>query len=167
MGATSKWLFVPGLPSVSLETIPKLSRFALSRLWQRITPCSDLRSGWRLKQTCSSLQEFSNNVLHFTYMHRGRVDSWLLMVGSQTANLTPDPSFDHNLCCKCPNDSCEASLDIYTSRPFQRYKEHIKPRCLEPCHRTLSFWESRRTPKSPFRECEWQPHTSLKMGLWH
>jgi hypothetical protein len=41
------------------------------------------------------------------------------VVGSQTASLTPNPSFAHNLGCKCPNGSCEAILDIYTSRPFQ------------------------------------------------
>jgi len=85
--------------------------------------------------------------------------------------LTPGPSFDHNLCYKCPNGSCKAILDIYTSRPFQRYKERFNARCFDPCNCTLSFWESqrtpesRRTPKSHFRECEWRPHTSLKVGL--
>jgi hypothetical protein len=34
------------------------------------------------------------------------------------SSLTPDPSFAHNLCCGCPNGSCEAIFDIYTSRPF-------------------------------------------------
>jgi len=81
--------------------------------------------------------------------------------------LTPGLSFDHNLCYRCPNGSCEAILDIYTSRPFQRYKERLNARCFDPCNRALSFWESRRTPKSHFRECEWRPHTSLKVGLWH
>ncbi len=100
-----------------------------------------------------------------TYTHQGRVDSRLLVVGSQTANLTPGPFFDHNLCCRCPNGSCEAILDIYTSRPFQWYKEHFKERCFDPYNRALSFWESRRTPKSHFQECEWRPHTSLKVGL--
>jgi hypothetical protein len=85
--------------------------------------------------------------------------------GVATANLTPGPSFDHNSCCRCPNDSCKAILDMYTSRPFQRYKEHLKARCFDPCNRTLSFQESRRTLKSHFRECEWRPHTSLKVGL--
>jgi hypothetical protein len=48
------------------------------------------------------------------------VDSWLLVVGSQTVSLTSGPSFAHNLGCRCPNGSCEAILDIYSSRPFQR-----------------------------------------------
>ncbi len=79
----------------------------------------------------------------------------IIVVRSQTASLIPGPSFAHNLCCKCPNGSCEAILDIYTSRPFQRYKIHLDARCFGPCNCILSFWESRRIPKSHFRECEW------------
>ncbi len=82
-----------------------------------------------------------------------------------TSSLIFDLSFSHNLCYRCPNDSCEVILDIYTSRPFQRYKEHLKARCFDPCNRTLNFRESQRTFKSHFRECEWRPHTSLKVGL--
>jgi hypothetical protein len=104
-------------------------------------------------------------VLHSTCTHWGQVDSRLLVVGSQTASLTPGLSFDRNLCCKYPNDSCEAILDIYTSRPFQRYKEHLNARCFDLCNQALSFWESRRTPSSHFWECEFHPHTCLKMGL--
>jgi hypothetical protein len=118
-----------------------------------------------MKQTCSFPWELSNDVLHCTCTHRGRVDSRLLVVGSQIASLTSDPTFDHNLCYRCPNGSCEAILDIYTSRPFQPYKEHLKTRCFDPLNRALSFRESRRTLKSHFRECEWRPHTSLKVGL--
>jgi hypothetical protein len=81
--------------------------------------------------------------IHSTCTHRDQVDSRLLMVGSQTGSLTPGLSFDHNLCYRCPNGSCEAILDIYTSRPFQRYKEHLKARCFDPCNRTLSFGSPR------------------------
>jgi len=109
----------------------KLSRIRLSRLWEAIIPGSDLWLGWGLKQICSSPQELSKGVSHSTCTHRGRVDSRLLVVGSQTTSLTPDPSFDHNLCCRCPNGSCEAIFDIYTSRIFQRYKEHLKARCFD------------------------------------
>ncbi len=84
--------------------VPKLSQFGLLRLWQLITPCSNLRSGWGLKQTCSFPWELSNGVSQSARMHQGRVDSWLLVVGSQTANLTFGPSFAHNLCCRCPNE---------------------------------------------------------------
>jgi len=88
------------------------------------------------------------------------------MVASQTISWIPGPSFDHNL-CRCPNGSCKAILDIYTLRPFQRYQERSNVRCFGPCNHSLSFWESRRTPKSHFLECEWQPHNSLKVGLRH
>ncbi len=151
----------------SQNGVSKLSRFGLPGLWAFITSRPDLRLGQGLKQTCSSPWKLSNCVLHYTCTHRDQVDSQLLMVGSQIASLTPGPSFDHNLCYRCPNGSCEAMLDIYTSRPFQRYKEHIKARCFDPCNQALSFRESRRTPKSHFRECEWRPHTSLKVGLRH
>jgi len=123
--------------------------------------------GWGLKQTCSSPWELSNNVSHFTCTPRGRVDSWLLVVGSQIANLIPDPSFCHNLCCRCPNGSCEAIFEIYTSIAFQWHEERLKARCFDPWNRTLKFWESLRTPKSPFQECECHPHTFPKMGLRH
>jgi hypothetical protein len=145
--------------------VPKLSWFGLLGLWELITPSLDLRSGWGLKKTCSSSQELSNGVLHSTCTHRDRVDSRLLMVGSQIASLTLGPSFDHNLCCICPNGSCEAILDIYTSRPFQRYKEHFNEKCFDPWNQALSSWESRRTPSSHFWECEFHPHTCFKVGL--
>jgi hypothetical protein len=148
----------------SQSGVPKLSRFGLSRLWTLITPRPELGLGRGLNQSCSSPQKLSNCVLHLTCTHRNCVDSQLLVVGSQIASLTPDLSFDHNLCCKCPNGSCKAILEIETSRPFQRYKERFNVRCFDPYNCALSFWESRRIPKSHFRECEWRFHTSLKVG---
>ncbi len=82
------------------------------------------------------------------------------------ASLTLDLSFVQNLSCRCPNDSCEAILDIYTLRPFPWYKEHFNARCFDPCNHLLSFRESRRTTNSHFWECECRLHTSFKMGLW-
>jgi len=58
----------------------------------------------------------------------------------------------------------QGHLDIYRSRLFQRYKERLNARCFDLCNRALSFWESRRTPKSHFRECEWRPPTPSKWG---
>ncbi len=114
---TSEGLFVSGQGGV-----PKLSQFGLLGLCEVITFCLDLRLGWGLKQTCSSPQEVSIRVLHLTCTHRGQVDSWLLMVENQTASLTPDPSFYHNLCYKCSNGPCEAIFDIHTLISFQWYK---------------------------------------------
>ncbi len=145
--------------------VPGLSRFGLPKLWEVTTPDSDLGLGRGLKQTCSSPQGLSNDVLHSFCTPRGRVDSRLFVVGSQIASLTPGPSFDHNLCCGCLNGQCEAIFDIYTLRPFQRYKEHLKARCFDLCNRALKLWESRRTPSSHFRECESHPHTCPKVGL--
>ncbi len=144
--------------------VSKLFRFGLPGLWDFITPYSDLWLRWDLKQTYSSLQELSNGVLHSTCTYRGWVDSRLLVVGSQIVKLTSNLSFIHNLCYRCPNDSCKAIFDIYTLKPFQRYKEHFKGRCFDPYNQTLNFWESRGTPKSPFQECECHPHTPSKWG---
>jgi hypothetical protein len=88
-----------------------------------------------------------------------------LVVRSQTGSLTPSLYFDHNLCCRCLNGSCEAIFDIYTSKPFQRYKEHLKARCFELYNRALKLWESRRTPSSHFWECESHPHTGPQSGV--
>jgi hypothetical protein len=83
---------------------------------------------------------------HSSRQRREEVDSRLLVVESQTANLTPSPSFAHNLGCRCPNGQCEAIFDIYVSRPFQRHQEHPNARCFGPCCRALNIRESRRTP---------------------
>jgi hypothetical protein len=111
----------------SRSGVPKLFRFGLPGLWAFITSHPKLRSGRDLNQCCSSRQELSNAMSHSCCRRREEVDSRLLVVGSQTGSLTPGPSFAHNLGYKCPNGSCEAILDIYTSRPFQWYKEH--PKC--------------------------------------
>ncbi len=102
----------------SQATVSKLSRVGVPGLWTLITPCPKLRLGRGLNQSCSSCQEFSNAMWHSFSRRREEVDSRLLMVGSQTASLTPDLSFVHNLGCRCPNGTCEVILGIYTSRTF-------------------------------------------------
>jgi len=87
-------------------------------------------------------------MLHSSRQCQEEVDSRLLVVGSQTASLTPSPSFAHNLGCRCPNCQCEAIFDIYVSRPFQWHQEHLNARCFGPCCRALNIRESRRTPNS-------------------
>jgi hypothetical protein len=106
----------PMTPKVESQNCPG---FGFLGLWDIIASRPDLRSGRGLNQTCSPLQELFNAVSHSPSERRERVDSRLLVVGSQIANLTPGPSFAHNLGCICPNDQCEAISDIYTSRPFQ------------------------------------------------
>jgi hypothetical protein len=123
----------------SQSGVPKLCRFTLPGFWASITFFSDLRLGWSLKQSCSSLREHSNAMSHTIWRRRNQVDSWLLVVGNQIVSLTPDPSFAHNLGYRCPNGSCKAILDIYTSRPFQWHQEHPNARCFDPCNIVMTI----------------------------
>jgi hypothetical protein len=99
--------------------VPKLFRVGVPELWTPISPDCKVRSRRGLKQSCSSRRELSNAVLQIQIGHREEVDSRLLVVGSQTINLTPGPSFGHNLCLRCPNEQCEPILDIYVPKAFQ------------------------------------------------
>jgi hypothetical protein len=83
---------------------------------------------------------------HAIWTQGNRVDSRLLMVGSQTTNLTPSLSFGHNLCLKCPNGFCEPILDIFVSITFQWYKELFNPMGSDPYNRSLKIQESTGTP---------------------
>jgi hypothetical protein len=83
--------------------ILKLPKLGLPKLWGPITLCADLGLRWGLKQSCSPHWEFFNDMPHATCTQGNRVDSKLLMVGSQTANMTLGFSFGHNLCFRCPN----------------------------------------------------------------
>ncbi len=103
--------------------VSKLSKLGLPQLWGPITLCKDLWLKQIRKQSFSPCRKLSNSMSHATCTQGNRVDSWLLVVGSQTPNLTPSPSFGYNLCFRCPNGSCEPILDIYVSITFQWYKE--------------------------------------------
>ncbi len=84
-------------------------------------------------------------------------DSWLLMVGSQVANLILVPSFNHNLCFKCPNGSCEPILNIYVPRAFQWYNKVFNPLSFDPCNNSLKIWESTMTLI---------PKVEAPLGMW-
>jgi hypothetical protein len=88
------------------------------------------------------------------------VDSWLLMVGSQFASLTPNLSFGHNLCYKCSNGRCEPIWDIYALITFQWYKELLKSMSFDSCNRALKTQESIRDSNS-------QPGSSLRSVRVH
>jgi hypothetical protein len=85
---------------------------------------------------------------HVACTQGNRVDSWLLVVGSQIVNLTLGLSFGHNLCYKCPNEQCEPILDIYTSIDFQWYKELFKAMSFDSYNCALKIWESFRDSNS-------------------
>jgi hypothetical protein len=91
---------------------------------------------------------------HIVYKQGNQVDSWLLVVGSQIANLTPGLSFGHNLCSRCPNGWCKPISDIYASIVFQWYKKLFKQMDFDPCNRALkiqkSIWESNSQDGSSF-----------------
>jgi hypothetical protein len=158
---TSKWHKFPGLPKWSPEIVPT----GLLELWTAITP--DYRVGSRrgLNQSCIPRRDLSNAMSHTQIGRREKVDSWLLVVGSQTGNLTPDLSFAHNLGCRCPNYQCEGIFDIYVSRRFQWHQEHPNARCFGFCCRALNIRESRRTPDPNFSKCWASPPHLAKVGL--
>jgi hypothetical protein len=87
--------------------VPKLPKLGFPRLWGAIILHVNLRLRWSPKQSCSPHREFSNTMLHIIYTHINWVDSWLLMVMNQIANLTSDLSFGYNLCFKCSNGQFE------------------------------------------------------------
>jgi hypothetical protein len=89
--------------------VPKLSRVGIMGLWTATAPRPELGSGRVLNQSCSSRWKLSNTMLHSSRQRREGVDSWFLVVGSQTASLTPDPSFAHNLA---------ADVWMANARPF-------------------------------------------------
>jgi hypothetical protein len=128
------------------QSCPETVLVGVLGLWDVISPRPNLGSGQGLNQSCSPQRELSNAMSHFWSARRERVDSRLLVVGNQTASLTPGPSFAHNLGCKCPNGQCEAIFDIYVWRPFQWHQERLNAKCFGPCYRALNIRESRRTP---------------------
>ncbi len=88
--------------------VSKLSQVGVSRLWTVIAPRPKLVLGRALNQSCSSCQELFNAMSHSLRRRQKEVDSRFLVVGSQTGNLTPGPSFAHNLGCGCLNGQCKA-----------------------------------------------------------
>jgi hypothetical protein len=141
--------FFPGLPGLPGWS-PEIVSSGVPGLWELITPDCKVWSRRGRNQTCSPRRDLSDDVSHSQFEGREEVDSWLLVVGSQTASLTPGPSFAHNLGYRCSNDQCEAIFYIYASRPFQWHQEHLNVRCFGPCCRALNIRESRRTPNPHF-----------------
>ncbi len=145
----------------SRARVPKSRPARLSGLWSPITLRADLGSKCGLKQSCSSCRELFNSISHVVCRQVFRVDSWLLVVGSQNwqtpGSSTPVPSFGHNLCFRCLNEQCEPILDIYASRAFHWYKERDKPLRFDPSNRSLKFRESTGTPF---------PKAGVALGMW-
>jgi hypothetical protein len=156
-----------GTPKLEFRNCLKTVPIGILELWEFITPDFGVWSQRDLNQSCSPRRDLSNAMWHSQFGGREEVDSRLLVVESQITNLTPGPSFAHNLGCRCPNDQCEGISDIYISRPFQWHQEHPYARCFRPCCWTLNIWESWRTPNPQLWEWEFHPPTSPKVGLRH
>jgi len=137
--------------------VPKFPKLGLPQLWGPITLHANLLLRWGLKQSCSPCWDLFNGMLHTTYTQGNWVDSRLLMIGSQTTNLTPDFSFGHNLCIRCPNGSCEPILDIYVSIIFQWYKEILNPLVLTP---VIVLWKFGSPPRLQI------PKMEAPLGVW-
>jgi len=144
-------------PTPKCHFVMKFPQLGLSQFWGPITLCANLRLIWHLKQSCSPRRELSNGMFHVTFTQGNRDDSWLLVVESQIANLIFSLSFGHNLCFKCPNESCESILDIYVLRSFQWYKELFNPLGFDPCNYSLRIRESTWTPT---------PKVGVDLGMW-
>ncbi len=117
--------------------VPKLPKLGLLWLWGAIILRVDLRWRWGLKRSCNPCQKLFNGMSHAICTQGNWVDSWLLVVRSQTANLTPGLSFGHNFCFRCANEQCEPISNIYVPRYFQWYKEWFKPLNFDPCNYPL------------------------------
>jgi hypothetical protein len=155
----------PGTPGLESRNCPEIVPSGVLGLWDLITPDCGVWSRRGLNQTCTPRRDLFNDVSHSQFGGRKKVDSRLLVVGSQTANLTTGASFAHNLGCRCPNGQCEAIFDIYASRPFQWHQEHLNSRCFGLCCRTLDIRESRRTPNPQLWKCWASPPHLAKVGL--
>ncbi len=103
-------------------------------------------SDWGLNQSCSPHQELFNSMLHATYTQGNRIDSQLLMVENQIANLTPGPSFGNNLCFKLQIGHASPFWNIYVSIVFQWYKKIFNPLHFGPCNCSLNIRKSTGTP---------------------
>jgi hypothetical protein len=137
--------------------IPKLPMLGLPRLWGLIILSADLRLRWGLNQSCISRQELSNGMSHTTWKQGNLVDSRLLVVESQIANLTSGLSISHNLCFRCSNGSCKPIADIYIAINFQWYKGLFNAMGFDPCNLVLKIRESTGTST---------PKVRVSLGVW-
>jgi hypothetical protein len=151
MKPTTKWLFVMGLPSGSLEIAKVGTPATLGPHNFVCRPPIEMRSKTKLEPSLRAFQRYVTHHLHATCTQGNQGDSQLLVVRSQTANLTPNPSFGHNICFKCPNGSCEPILDIYVSIAIQWYEELFDSLGFDLCNQSLNIRESTETPTPNIR----------------
>jgi hypothetical protein len=136
MGPTSKWHFVLGLPSGSLEISKIATPETLGAHNFACRPSIEMRSKAKLYPLSIDFQWYVANHLHTR-------KSWQFPTfNGRELNC----QFDHNLCFKCPSGSCKPISDINVPRAFQWYKELFNPMNFDPCNRPLKIWKSIKTP---------------------
>jgi hypothetical protein len=145
--------FFLGFPNGSFE----ISKVKTPATLGPITLCADLWLRWGLKQSCNPCWELLNGMWYTTWTQGNRVDTRLLVLRSQIANLTPGLSFGHNLCFNYSNDSSKPILNIYVSIAFQWYTKLLNPLGLDPCDRPLKIQESTGTLT---------PNMRVHLGVW-
>jgi hypothetical protein len=106
MGPAPKCHFVPGLPNGSPEISKVGTPVTLGAHNFVCGPSIEMRFKEKLEPSLRAFQRYVARHLHATKLGRFLT----FTVESQIANLTPDLSFGHNLCFKCPNGSCEPIL---------------------------------------------------------
>ncbi len=133
--------FVLGLPSGSLEILT----IGILATLGPITLRADLRLKWGQKQSYNSRQQLSNNMSYAICMQGNRKDSWLLVVRSQIGNLTPDPSFGHNLCLSVQMGHASP----FQTSKFQELSNDIRNSLIQwVLTFAMALWKLSYTPKS-------------------
>jgi len=99
---------LPGLSHGSPEIAPTETPTTLEPHNFTSRPWIEVQS----KASCSFRREISNGMWHVVCRQVNRVDSRLFLVRSQIGSLTPNLSFGHNLCFRCPNEQYKPILDI-------------------------------------------------------
>jgi hypothetical protein len=147
MGPTSKWHFVLGFPSGSLE-IPKVGIPATLGAHNFVCrPPIEIKFETKLYPLSRAFKWYVAQHLHAT-------KSGLFLT---FCHLTLDLSFNHNLCVKCPNGSCMHILDIYVPRAFQWYNGRFNPMGFDPYNCSLKIWESIGIPT---------PKVGVQLRVW-
>jgi len=134
----------PKTPKLESRNCPEIVPVGVLGLWTLVTPDCRVWSQQGLNQSCNPRRDLSNAMLHSQFGGQEEVDSRLFVVGSQTTNFTPSPSF-----------TWVADVQMANAR------------CFGPWCRTLNIRESRRTPNPQLWECWASPPRLAKVGLRH
>jgi len=86
-GSHIQMALFPGTSKLKFRNCPEIVPVGVPRLWELIVPSCQVWSRRGLNQSYSSLGELSNAMSHSRFECWEQVDSWLLVVRSQTTKL--------------------------------------------------------------------------------